>query len=320
MNKFRWAYIGNGGIANSTAKEIIKGNHKIVTVYGRNTEKARSFAQKYGAEPCNSFEEAVNREDVDGVYIATPHTSHVNYATECLRLKKPVLCEKPVGVSVNDVNTLIEAAVNSRTYFCEAMWTWFSDVALTVKKWVLSGEIGEVKSVVINYAFPGILLNKNSRVLTPETAGGALLDIGIYPITYCYNLFGYPEKIQCRGKIKNGIDLSETVVLTYKNFSCTLNMSLCKLKENCLIKGTKGEISLPVFFHMASKATLKNKNGKTVFNGKTDYITEFDAVAKEIREGKKESSFIPFEATKSCMQIMDECRRQMNLVYPFERK
>ena len=229
-----------------------------------------------------------------------------------------MLCEKPVGVTVQDVDTLLDTAKRTNTYFCEAMWTWFSDVALTVKKWVQSGEIGEVQEVVIHYAFPGMLLPKTSRVRMPETAGGALLDIGIYPITYCYNLFGTPKSVQCHGKIQDGIDIRETVVLEYPKFKCTLHMSLCSLKENCRIRGTKGTVSLPVFFHMASKAILKNENGKHVFTGKTDYLTEFTKVAEEIRQGKTESAYIPFAATRACMEIMDECRRQMGLRYPFE--
>lgn len=319
MAKFRWAYIGSGNIAGSTARDITKGEHTIASVYSRNFQKAEGFANKYSAAAFDDFERAVNRVDVDGVYIATPHTSHVQYAVRAMELGKPVLCEKPVGVSVGDVDRLIDTARKTGVYFCEAMWTWFSDVALTVKKWVKNGEIGDVKDVVINYMFPGILMPKTSRVLTPETAGGALLDVGIYPITYCYNLFGYPSKITCTGKLKDGIDISETVILEYSGFKCTLNMSLCSLKENCTIKGSKGEISLPAFFHMASKAVLKNENGKQVFRGKTDYLTEFTRAAQEIREGKTESSYIPFEATRACMQIMDECRKQMNLVYPFEK-
>ncbi len=319
MEKFRWAYIGNGNIAGSTARDITKGNHVITTVFGRNTKKAEEFAGKYGASAFDDFEKAVNRDDVDGVYIATPHTSHVEYAVRAMEFGKPVLCEKPVGVSVSDVDVLINTAREKNVYFCEAMWTWFSDVALKVKEWVKSGEIGDIKDVVINYMFPGIMMPKTSRVLTPETAGGALLDVGIYPITYCYNLFGYPDKITCSGKLKDGIDISETVILEYNNFKCTLNMSLCSLKENCIIKGSKGEISLPVFFHMASKAVMKNEKGKQVFKGKTDYLTEFTRAAEEIRRGKTESSYIPFEATRACMQIMDECRKQMNLIYPFEK-
>ena len=318
MEKFRWAYIGCGSIANTTAKEIVKGNHKIVSVYGRSIDKARSFAEKFGADACDDFDKAVNRDDVDAVYIATPHTSHLEYAIKAMELGKSVLCEKPVGVTAKEAEKMINTAKSMGVYFCEAMWTWFSDVALTVKEWVQGGEIGEIKEVVINYAFPGVLMPKTSRLLTPETAGGALLDIGIYPITYCYNLFGYPEKITCKGKIKNSIDIAETVVLEYNGFKCTLNMSLCRLKENCFIKGSKGTVSLPAFFHMASRAILKNDNGRQVFNGKTDYLTEFTRVSQEIKEGKTESQYIPFEATKACLRIMDECRRQMNLVYPFE--
>lgn len=319
MEKFRWAYIGSGSIANSTARDIAKGSHKIVSVYSRNIEKAKAFADKYDAESFDDFEEAVNRTDVDAVYIATPHTSHVDYAVKAMKLGKPVLCEKPVGICLNDVRILIDTAKSENVYFCEAMWTWFSDVALTVKEWIINNEIGRIKEIVINYKFPGILMSKNSRLLMPETAGGALLDVGIYPITYCYNLFGVPENIICDGKIKNGIDIAETVILEYKGFKCTLNMSLCSLKENCVIKGIDGKIELPVFFHMASKAVLKNKNGKQIFRGKTDYLTEFTRAAKEIREGRTESRYIPFESTSACMQIMDECRKQMNLVYSFEK-
>ena len=318
MSKFRWAYIGSGNIAKSTAKSIEKGEHSITAVYGRNKEKVESFAKKHGAKAFDDFDNCVLSDNVDAVYIATPHTSHVDYAVRAMELGKPVLCEKPVGVCEKDVDILIESAKKNNIYFAEAMWTWFSDVALTVKKWVQSGEIGEIADVKIDYAFPGLMMSKNSRVLTPETAGGALLDIGIYPITYCYNLFGYPEKIECKGTIKGGIDIKETVVLYYSGFKCTLNMALDTLKESCFIKGTQGEISLPLFFHMADKATLKKNGKKEVFKGKTDYLTEFTRAADEIRAGKKESDYIPFKATKECMRIMDECRRQMGLIYPFE--
>lgn len=319
MEKFRWAYIGSGGIAHSTAREITKGNHEIVSVYSRNRQKAEAFAEKYGAKAFDSFEQAVCRDDVDGVYIATPHTSHLDYSVRAMRAGKPVLCEKPVGVSYSEVQQMTDTSKQTEVYFCEAMWTWFSDVALTVKKWVKEGRIGEIRDVTINYSFPGIFMPKTSRVLTPETAGGSLLDVGIYPITYCYNLFGVPEKIECKGIVRNGIDIGERVILYYQGFKCKLNISLLYVKENCRIKGSKGKITLPVFFHMASKALLVCDGKKEIYKGKTDYITQFDAVAKEIREGKKESDIIPFDATGECMKIMDECRRQMGLVYPFEK-
>lgn len=316
--KFRWAYIGSGNIAYSTARSILKGNHEITAVYGRTKEKVEKFAKRHNATAYDDFDKCVTAENVDAVYIATPHTSHLEYALRAMELGKPVLCEKPVAVSTKDVETMVNKARECNVYFAEAMWTWFSDVALTVKKWVQSGEIGDITEVVIDYAFPGLMMSKDSRVLTPETAGGALLDIGIYPITYCYNIFGYPNSIKCDGEIKNRIDVKETVVLEYDGFKATLNMSLSELKESCKIKGTKGEIKLPMF-HMASKAVMKNGFKRKAFRGKTDYNTEFTRASKEITDGIIESKYIPFQATIDCMRIMDECRNQMNLVYPFER-
>lgn len=318
MDKFRWAYIGSGNIAASTARSILKGNNEIAAVYGRNEKTATAFAEKVGAAAVKSAQEAINFNGVDGVYIATPHTSHKDYAISALKCKKPVLCEKPVAVTYDDALEMIECAKENNVYFAEAMWTWFSDIAITIKKLINSGKIGDVRSVDICYSFPGVMMSKSSRVLTPETAGGALLDIGIYPITYCYNLFGYPDDIKCTGTLKDGIDIKETVVLTYGNMKCTLKMSLTSLKESCVIKGDAGEIKIPMF-HMARTASVKSKTGNETVTGKTDYLTEFTRAADEIRRGKTESDYIPFSATLNCLKIMDECRRQMKLIYPFER-
>ena len=317
MSELKWGYIGSGSIARSTANSITKGEHKITCVYSRNPETSKAFAEKYGAKSVCTLDELLSSDEVDAVYIATPHTSHIEYAIAALGKGKPVLCEKPVGINCKEVETMLERAKANNTYFAEAMWTWFSDVALKVKEWVNGGKIGQVKKVTIHYSFPGLLLPKTSRVRMPETAGGALLDIGIYPITYCYNLFGYPKDIRCKGKLKDGIDIAEIVTLVYDGFECVLKMSLYKLKEDCTIKGTDGKITLPIF-HCARLATLKSKNGNETFMGKTDYLTEFSRCAEEIIAGKKESDYIPFSSTLDCMRIMDECRRQMGLVYPGE--
>lgn len=317
MSDFRWLYVGSGGIAKSTAKSILKGNHTISAVYGRTFSKVRDFADKHNAIAFDDFNSALNSNEYDAVYIATPHTSHVEYAIKAMEYGVPVLCEKPVAVTAKDVESLINSSKENKVYFCEAMWTWFSDVALQVKKWIYNKEIGDITSVEIDYKFPGLVLSKDNRVRDPKTAGGALLDVGIYPITYCYNLFGMPKEIICNGKIQDGIDIDETIVLKYDGFDCMLNIGLDSLKEGCTIKGTDGKIKLPMF-HCAWKATLTNSNGKSVYRGKTDYLTEFDRVAEEINNGLTESKYIPFISTYDCMLIMDECRKQMNLVYPFE--
>ena len=274
--------------------------------------------KKYGAAVYDDPKAAIAHPGADAVYIATPHTSHAAYACLALSMGKPVLCEKPVGISSAEVETMLRCAKEHDVYFAEAMWTWFSDVAQTVKRWVQDGSIGKPLHAKLCYSFPGLLQPRTSRLRMPETAGGALLDIGIYPITYCYNLFGVPDTIRCTGKLRDGIDTEEHITLQYGVLSCDLFFGLTGLRESCLIEGTKGSIQLPVLFHAANRATLKTDNGKTVFRGRTDYLTQFDRVAADIRAGRKEPLYVPHEATKACMRIMDECRRQLALRYPFE--
>lgn len=319
MEKFRWGYIGTGSIACSTAKSILKGNHTITAAYNRTYERAVKFAEKFGAKAYRTAEELISSGEVDAIYIATPHTSHVEYAVAALKAHIPVLCEKPVGVSSADVELLIKTAKENNTYFAEAMWTWYSDTALTVKRWVNEGQAGKINKVEIHHCFPGLSMKEDSRVRDPMTAGGALLDIGIYPITYCYNIFGYPDRIRCEGTIEKGIDTKEKVTLTYGDLDCELYMSLYYPKEKCVIKGDKGTVRLPGVFHAAPVAVLLGKASVKLGFGKTTYLNEFTRCAEEIKQGKKESAYVPFSSTLDCMRIMDECRRQMGLVYPFEK-
>lgn len=317
MAKFRWAYIGAGSIADKTARSILKGEHKIVTVYSRSYDKAKAFAGRHGGKVCRTAEEAISFEGVDAVYIATPHTSHVEYSLMALKMKKPVLCEKPVGICAADVELLIKTAKENDTYFAEAMWSWFSDTSLTLKNWIQTGKIGKVQKLKIHHEYPGLKKKPDSRVLSPMTAGGALLDIGIYPITYCYNLFGVPDKIECEGLLENGIDIKETIILHYGSMQCELHISFERLNESFVAQGTEGKILLPMF-HVAPAVILKSNKGNRISFGKTTYLNEFDRVAEEIRQGKKQSDYIPFESTLECMKIMDECRQQLGLKYPME--
>lgn len=316
-NKFKWLYVGCGNIAAQTARSIEKGGHQIAGVYGRRFDKTKAFALKHAAVAYESFEEALN-SDFDAVYVATPHTSHLEYTVKALEKHKSVLCEKSLGVSCEEVNKMIEASQSNKTYLCEAMWTWFSDVALTVKKWIDGGELGKIKKAQLSFCIPGMFMDKKSRVFNPDTAGGALLDIAVYPITYCYNLFGYPKGIKCVGEIKNGIDVSDRITLEYDGFECFIKSDFNRLDEKCVITGENGKITVPMF-HMGSLARLKTNAKNEVFKGKTDYLTEFSRAVEEIRQGKTQSDYVPLNNTLECMKIMDECRRQMNLVYPFEK-
>lgn len=316
---FKWAYIGAGGIARQTADVITKtGRHRVASVYNRTYEKAEEFATLYGSSPYRTIDEAVSHPGIDAVYIATTNDNHYASAKQCLQAGKPVLLEKPFTISKTEALELVDIAGEKGVYLCEAMWTWFSPISLQVKEWATSGEIGEIKSIEISYV--NRVSHLYPRLFDPALGGGALLDIGVYPLTYLYNLLGYPSTIKCKGVIDRGVDVEENVTLTFAGgLSVTAEISIVKSPghEKLVITGTKGTINCPDY-HMANKAELIKPDGKSTIEKSGWYENQFDAVAQEIRDGKKESSFVPLKATLDIMEIMDECRRQMGLKYPFE--
>ena len=320
VQPFRWCFIGTGKLAHQVAGEITESQRRrIVSVYTRRPEAGQEFARAFGAVSYMDARHAICDPQTEGVYIVTPHNSHHEYAKLAIELGKPVLCEKPVTTDAVQAEELIRLAKEKNVYFAEAMWTWFSPVAHQVKRWLDAGEFGDIKKVIANYHMNSIAYAP--RVSDPARAGGALLDIGVYPITYLYRLFGHPEEIRCEGVLKNGIDVSEDVHMTINGTVYTASASIVDFKglEKIKITGNKGSITIPMF-HMAKKAVLHRRgNGSEVFRGDGSYLNEFDCAAREIRQGLTESPLVPHQATLDVMKIMDECRRQMGLVYPFEK-
>ncbi len=321
-NEFKWAFIGAGTLGAKVAREITASKrHRIVSVYVRNAEKRAAFAGIYGALPAETAEQAIRAEGVDGVYIVTPHTSHYEYAKLALELGKPVLCEKPVSTDAQKVRKLIELSREKGVYFTEAMWTWFSPVANKVREWFDAGEYGELQQFSMTYHMKSI--NYAPRVSDPGLAGGALLDVGIYPITYACRLLGKPERVTCRGTLRGGIDVGEEITLAFPcGERCSISTSILDFKglERMKLIGSKARTDLR-FYHSIDRVKLRRKHGRNEsFRGKGGMLNEFDLVAGEIREGLTESRFVPHAATLDVMEVMDECRRQMGLVYPFEEE
>lgn len=319
---FNWCLIGTGTLANKVAKVVLpSGRHKFTAVYTRDFQKGLAFAEKYGGTAYDCPEAAITAPDVDGVYIVTPHTSHYEYAKLALSLGKPVLCEKPITVTASEAAELFAMAEEKGVYLAEAMWTWFSPVARQVKRWVDAGELGNLHRVEARYHLDS--RGYAPRCSDPNVAGGALLDVGIYPITYLYRLFGKPVQIQCAGRLKGGIDLSEDVILTFQNgLTGTASVSMCDFKglEQIDLAGDKGRVKY-YFFHMANQAALIRRGGKLeLFRADGSYLNELDKVAGEIRGGLTQSELVPPNATLDVMEILDECRRQLGLVYPFENR
>lgn len=320
MEKFRWCFIGLGDLAKTVAGQLNKsGRHEVVSCYTRNYDKAVAFAGKYGGKAYDTPEKAISDERVDAVYIVTPHNAHYRYVKMALELGKPVLCEKAFTVTAKETDELIALAREKNIYLCEAMWTWFSESANKTKEWIDAGKIGSVQGADFTYHVRTI--DRKGRHTDPKRAGGALLDITIYPITYAYRLWGTPAGIESAGVIKDGIDHSEKIVFTYPGFKVSISASVADFKglEKMTIKGENGDIIAP-FYHCANGVTYKKSLfKKEKFKGKgpkfNTYLDEFDTVAGEIRQGLTESRMVPLKATSDVMHILDKIRGQIGLSY-----
>ena len=318
MEAFGWAYLGCGGIAHTTARELVKaGAGRIVSAWNRTAEKAAAFVETYGGTAYATAEEAILAPGVEGVYIAVNPNMHAELMRLCIRHRKPVLCEKPFTVNAAEAENVLAYARSEGVYVSEAMWTWHNQVALTVREWMKAGRIGDVRRVYC--CFSPNLFDTNARLRDPEKIGGSLLDIGVYNIRYCYELFGMPERIECVDSlIRGGVDSHEKVLMHYPGFTAELDIGIDRpLPETIEIEGMNGSILVPDF-HMASKAELKSDAPERFEDPSLHYAVQFAKVAEEIRGGRTEGVNVTAQSTIDVMRLMDECRRQMNFRYPYE--
>jgi predicted dehydrogenase len=154
------------------------------------------------------------------------------------------------------------------------------------------------------------------RYISPARYGGALLDLGVYPVRYVYELFGKPQSIEAKGKLYNGIDVWNESIFDYGDFKAKVSSQINALVgEHCIIKGEKGTIKVPLF-HMASKAILKTKEGKEVFKDKNKkFATQFRVVAEMIK-GERPNDMVTLESSLDVMELMDEIRKQIGVIFP----
>lgn len=316
---FNWAFIGCGNIATKVAQEITRsGRHRIVSVYSRSRERAEDFARRFNSRCYDELESAIQNKDVDGVYIATPHSAHYSNMLKAAACKKPLLCEKSFTVNYAQARHIIKLYEQNNIYLAEAMWTRFNPVVRQVTEWVRSGQLGRILSMKASFCTPMSWV-KNSipnRVFTPQTAGGTLLDLGVYPISYAQMLFGKASNIRCKMVLRGGIDRCEKIELQMGDVTCKLSSSMDSFRSfTAVIKGEKGVIKVPMFYR-PTHAIMKLKDGRLDrVESQAGYIHQFESVAQEILSGALQSPFIPHNDTLEVMRIMDESRSQGGLKY-----
>jgi dihydrodiol dehydrogenase / D-xylose 1-dehydrogenase (NADP) len=325
MKKIRWGILATGGIAHAFVKDVQTiPDAEVVAVGSRKLENAINFADKFNIKKRHgSYEDLANNPDVDIIYIATPHPYHAENCILCLKAGKHVLCEKPFTVNANEAKEVIKIAGEKKLFIMEAMWSRFLPVYTQAKKWVDEGLIGEVKTIFADFGFFSNL-PPEGRALNPALAGGALLDVGIYPLSFAYWILGEPEKITAMAHIGfTGVDEQSTMTLGYKNGALAILFSAVQTvtPKSALIIGTKGTIEIQPAFFRSKGASIITPEGTQKFDlpyesdGKQYQAME---AMKCIREGKTESPIMPWNETIKIMETMDEIRKQIGLKYPME--
>lgn len=321
----KWGIIAPGGIANAFAKEVIKTKDGILSaVYGRNEDKTKEFAKSHNIEKYyTNIDEFLSDDNIDAVYIATPHSYHMDYAKKCVLAKKHVLCEKPFSYNYKTGKDIIDIAKENNVFIMEALWTLFLPAINKAKEWIEEGKIGKVKLITASFGIKSEF-NAKHRLYNPDLAGGALLDLGIYPILFSnYIANSYPIEIKSNAEFtKTNVDESNIINLKYKDgILASLNCSLTtKLNNEAVIYGENGKIVIPRFWASKEAYLYIEENPEKYIDEyeEAGYKYEIEEANSCIKNNTLESNVASHNNTLELAKIMDEIRRQIGLVYPFE--
>lgn len=321
----RWAILGAGKIAHKFAQDFaVTVRGKLIAVAARDPERAKTFATQYHISNSYSYDELYQSNEVDAVYIATPHNFHYEQSLHCINAGKAVLCEKPITVNDGEFKKLAAVATEKNVFLMEAMWMYFLPALQQAKAWLGSGRIGTLKVIQADFGF-AMPFNPQGRLYNPALAGGALLDLGVYNIAFAnYFANSQPGSIVASGIVgQTGVDESTSVILNYNQIVASLSTSIvARLHNKALLFGTEGYIELPEFWH-ARSATLYNSEHKVVetFNDPRTtwgYNFEIQEATDSLLSGAKESRVVPHATSNDLQEIMTEVRRQVGFTYPME--
>jgi predicted dehydrogenase len=322
--KIKWGIIGLGNIAHQFAKDLMLVEEaELVAVASRNMEKATAFAKNYNCKNAyDSYEAIMDDVEVDILYIATPHNSHAALTIKALKSNKHVLCEKPIALNYEDALQMIKASKESNQFFMEAFWTRFNPSFREAFSKIKKGEIGEIKYVNADFAFTADQLGGEGNRKTDITlGGGALLDIGVYPLFLSYVLLGIPAQILAKSIFhSSGADLQTSMILQYDSAQAILHSSfVSKSNMTATINGTKGTINLNALWHEAQSYTLIVNNEKEEFPLPTKgkgFTYEIEECHHCVRENRIQSSLWSHQNSLELIKIVDEVRKQIGLEYP----
>jgi predicted dehydrogenase len=309
----RWGILGTGGIAHTFAADLrLTDTGEIVAVGSRTAESAREFADEHGVPNRHaSYADLVADPDVDVVYVATPHPLHHDNALLALRAGKHVLVEKPFTMNAAEARDVVRVARETGLFCMEAMWTRFLPHVAVIRDWLAAGVLGDVVTVTADHG-QWFAEDPDFRLFAPELGGGALLDLGVYPVSFASMVLGPPSRIVALADPAfTGVDGQTSMVFGYDSgaqavLTCTLR---AKSPTRAAIMGTTARIEVDGDFYAPAGVSLISRDGdvsrvESVHEGR-GLRHQADEVARCLAAGEVESPVLPLDETISVLATMD---------------
>jgi len=327
MTGLHWGILATGGIAHAFTADLRTAGLDVAAVGSRRIDSAREFADQYGIPNAHgSYEELAADPTVDIVYIATPHPSHVENALLALDHGKHVLVEKPFTLNAAEAAAIRDRAAEKGLLAMEAMWTRYLPHMVRIREIIAAGTLGEIRVVSADHT-QKLPTDPAHRLNALELGGGALLDLGIYPISFAVDVLGLPEKITALARLSDaGSDAEVATIFVHAGgaVSTTVSSSRAAGTNTAQIVGTEARIEIDRVWYTPTSfrvVTPDNKVAEEFMSTSEGRGMQFQALAAErlVADGATSSDVLPIGETVDILGVLDEVRRQIGVVYPGER-
>jgi predicted dehydrogenase len=321
-----WGILATGGIAGAFTRDLIAHGHRVTAVGSRSLASAEAFAATHGIPHAHgSYEDLAADPNVDVIYIATPHNLHSENATLALEHGKHILVEKSFTLTQAEASNVVELGLRTGLVVVEAMWTRFLPHMAHVRKLIADGRLGDIRSLHADHT-QNLPREETHRINNPHLAGGALLDLGIYPISFAHDVLGEPIDIDAHATFtQSGVDASVATILTHENGAMSTSFSSLQTRgpNRAAILGTEGRIEIADTWYAPTTVSLYDARNSLIdvydqpVSGRG---MQFQAaeVERVIRDGNQRSPLITPEESVTIMRTMDAIRAKIGLRYPTE--
>ncbi|MCU1442845.1 MAG: oxidoreductase [Cryobacterium sp.] len=322
----RWGILATGGIARAFTSDLVLNGFSVQAVGSRSQESADAFAVEYGIPTAHpSYEALVADPDVDIVYISTPHPFHADNAALALNAGKHVLIEKPITLNAREARGIMDLAKAKNLLVLEAMWTRFLPHMIRVREILAAGTLGDVHTLILDHT-QDLPDDPEHRINSLALGGGALLDLGIYPISFASDVFGRPETILASASFKDtGADAQVATIFRYPGgqIASTLSASDTKGPNTASILGTEGRIDIDAVWYSPTSFRVLNSSNEVLEEFDSEVRgrgMHFEAAEAEqlIRAGRISGDILSTDESVAIMETLDIIREQIGLRYPGE--